>query len=74
MAEKERIDIERMVMRARYAMSLIEDSSHEGKLSDMEREDFKRQISELLQGMSTLLDSNTRLGQGKHSIAFKVKR
>ena len=29
----------------------------------MEREDFKRQISELLQGMSTLLDSNTRLGQ-----------
>ena len=40
MAEKERIDIERMVMRARYAMSLIEDSSHEGKLSDMEREDF----------------------------------
>ena len=50
-------------MRARYAMSLIEDSSHEGKLSDMEREDFKRQITELLQGMSTLLDSNTRLGQ-----------
>ena len=29
----------------------------------MEREDFKRQIAELLQGMTTLLDSNTRLGQ-----------
>lgn len=63
MAEKARIDIERMVMRARYAMSLIEDSSREGKLSDMEREDFKRQIAELLQGMTTLLDSNTRMGQ-----------
>ena len=29
----------------------------------MEREDFRRQIAELLQGMTTLLDSNTRLGQ-----------
>ena len=50
-------------MRAQYAMSLIEDSWREGNLSDMEREDFKRQISELLQGMTALLDSNTKLGQ-----------
>ena len=63
MAEKERYDTERMIMRAQYAMSLIEDSWRGGNLSDMEREDFRRQISELLQGMTTLLDSNTRLGQ-----------
>ena len=63
MAEKERYDTERMIMRAQYAMSLIEDSWRGGNLSDMEREDFKRQIAELLQGMTTLLDSNTRLGQ-----------
>ena len=50
-------------MRAQYAMSLIEDSWRGGNLSDMEREDFKSQIAELLQGMTTLLDSNTRLGQ-----------
>ena len=63
MAEKERYDTERMIMRAQYAMSLIEDSWRGGNLSDMEREDFKSQIAELLQGMTTLLDSNTRLGQ-----------
>ena len=63
MAEKELYDSESMIMRARYAMSLIEDSWREGNLSDMEREDFKRQISELLQGMTALLDSNTKLGQ-----------
>lgn len=63
MAEKERYDTERMIMRAQYAMSLIEDSWRGGNLSDMEREDFRRQIAELLQGMTTLLDSNTRLGQ-----------
>lgn len=63
MAEKELYDSESMIMRAQYAMSLIEDSWREGNLSDMEREDFKRQISELLQGMTALLDSNTKLGQ-----------
>ena len=41
MAEKERYDTERMIMRAQYAMSLIEDSWRGGNLSDMEREDFK---------------------------------
>ena len=63
MAEKELYDSESMIMRAQYAMSLIEDSWRDGNLSDMEREDFKRQISELLQGMTALLDSNTKLGQ-----------
>ena len=63
MAEKELYDSESMIMRAQYAMSLIEDSWREGNLSYMEREDFKRQISELLQGMTALLDSNTKLGQ-----------
>ena len=37
MAEKERYDTERMIMRAQYAMSLIEASWRGGNLSDMER-------------------------------------
>ena len=36
MAEKERYATERMIMRAQYAMSLIEDSWRGGNLSDME--------------------------------------
>ena len=63
MAEKEIYDTERMIMRARYAMGLIEDSSCEGDLSVMELQDLKREISELVQGMTALLDSNTRIGQ-----------
>ena len=63
MAEKEIYDTERMIMRARYAMGLIEDSSYEGDLSVMELQDLKREISELVQGMTALLDSNTRIGQ-----------
>ena len=62
MAEKEIYDYERMVMRAQYLMSLKEDSSNTGSMSDMEREDYKRQIAELLQGMTTLLEVNKKMG------------
>ena len=62
MAEKEIYDYERMVMRAQYLMSLKEDSSSTGAMSDMEREDYKRQIAELLQGMTTLLEVNKKMG------------
>lgn len=63
MAEKEIYDYERMVMRAQYLMSLKEYSSNTGTMSDMEREDYKRQIAELLQGMTTLLEVNKKMGK-----------
>ena len=40
-----------------------EDSSRECNLSVMELENLKREIAELVQGMTALLDSNTRMGQ-----------
>ena len=40
-----------------------EDSSRECNLSVMELEDIKKEIAELVQVMTTLLDSNTRIGQ-----------
>ena len=32
-------------------------------MSDMEREDYRRQIAELLQGMTALLEANKRMGK-----------
>ena len=63
MAEKEIFDCERMVMRAQYLMSLKAASSNAGTMSDMEREDYRRQIAELLQGMTTLLEVNKKMGK-----------
>ena len=59
------IDIERMIMQARYAMQLeAEASSVKGReLSDMERERYQNQIKELLQAVETLLKSNTAMGE-----------
>lgn len=62
MAEKEVFDYERMVMRAQYLMGLEEGPSNTGTMSDMEREDYKRQIAELLQGMTALLEANKKMG------------
>ena len=52
-----------MVMRAQYLMSLKAASSNAGTMSDMEREDYRRQIAELLQGMTTLLEVNKQMGK-----------
>ena len=59
------IEIERMIMQARYAMQLeAEASSVKGReLSDMERERYQNQIKELLQAVETLLKSNTAMGE-----------
>ena len=32
-------------------------------MSDMEREDYRKQIAELLQGMTTLLEVNKKMGK-----------
>ena len=59
------IDIERMIMQAHYKMQLeAEASSVKGvQLSDMEREEYQKQIKDLLQAVETLLKSNKALGE-----------
>jgi len=59
------IDIERMVMQARYAMQLETEASSVkgGRLSDMEREQYQNQIRDLLQAVETLLESNSVMGE-----------
>ena len=59
------IDIERMVMQARYAMQLEAEASSVkgGELSDMEREQYQNQIKDLLQAVETLLKSNNAMGE-----------
>ena len=59
------IDIERMIMQARYAMQLESEASAAkgGQLSDMEREQYQNQIKDLLQAVETLLKSNNALGE-----------
>ena len=59
------IDIERMIMQARYAMHLEAEASlvKGGQLSDMEREQYQKQIKDLLQAVETLLKSNTAMGE-----------
>ena len=59
------IDIERMIMQARYAMQLERDAAsvRGGELSDMEREGYQKQIDDLLNAVSTLLDANNAMGE-----------
>ena len=59
------IDIERMIMQARYAMQLeAEASSVKGsELSEMERDQYHNQIKDLLQAVETLLKSNNAMGE-----------
>lgn len=59
------IDIERMVMQARYAMQLEREAAsvRGGGLSDMERERYQKQIDDLLNAVSTLLDANNAMGE-----------
>ena len=59
------IDIEQMVMRARYEMQLEREASsvQGGQLSDMEREDYQKRIDDLLNAVTTLLDANNAMGE-----------
>ena len=59
------IDIEQMVMRARYEMHLEKEASSVkgGRLSDMEREDYQKRIDDLLNAVTTLLDANNAMGE-----------
>jgi len=59
------IDIEQMVMRARYEMHLEKEASSVkgSRLSDMEREDYQKRIDDLLNAVTTLLDANNAMGE-----------
>ena len=60
-----KIDIERMIMQAHYAMHLEEEASDVGggEMSDMEREGYQKRISDLLDGLQSLLDANVKMGE-----------
>ena len=60
-----------MVMQARYEMHLEAEASSVkgGQLSDMEREDYQKRISDLLNVVTTLLDANKAMGERIESIA-----
>ena len=60
-----KIDIERMIMQAHYAMHLEEEVSDVGggEMSDMEREGYQKRISDLLDGLQSLLDANVKMGE-----------
>ena len=59
------IDIERMVMQARYEMQLEKEaSSVRGvQMSDMERKDYQDRINSLLDAVQTLLNANNAMGE-----------
>ena len=59
------VDIERMIMQAHYKMQLEAEASfvRGGQLSDMEREQYQKQIKDLLQAVETLLKSNNTMGE-----------
>ena len=71
----QQIDIERMIMQAHYKVQLEAEASSvkDGKLSDMEREQYQNQIKDLLQAVETLLKSNNAMGEElrKTSAAYK---
>jgi hypothetical protein len=56
------IDIERMIMQAQYMMHL-EASPVQGRIADMEREQYQNQIKELVASVRTLLDANYAMGE-----------
>jgi len=59
------IDIARMVMQAQYEIQLEREAAsvRVGELSDMERERYQKQINDLLNAVSTLLDANNAMGE-----------
>ena len=54
-----KLDIARMVMQTRYEMQLEREASsvRGGDLSDMDRENYQKRIDDLLNAVSSLLDS-----------------
>lgn len=59
----EPIDIERMIMQVRYKQALTSVPACDGKMTDMEREQYQNRINELLGALETMLDANKRMGE-----------
>ena len=70
------IDIERMIMQAKYEMQLERaPSSEKGcQSSDMEREGLLKRIDDLLNAVSTLLDANNALGEKNKALGEKLEK
>ena len=51
-------DIERMIMQAHYKEAVTQPSPCDDDMSDMEREQYRKQIRELIGAVETLLDAN----------------
>ena len=56
-------DIERMIMQAHYKEAVTQPSSCDDDMSDMEREQYRKQIRELMGAVETLLDANRSIGE-----------
>ena len=56
-------DIERMIMQAHYKEAVTQPSSCDDDMSDMEREQYRKQIRELIGAVETLLDANRSIGE-----------
>lgn len=56
-------DIERMIMQAHYKEAVTQPSSCDDVMSDMEREQYRKQIRELIGAVETLLDANRSIGE-----------
>ena len=56
-------DIERMIMQAHYKEAVTQPSSCDDDMSDMEREQYRKQIRELIGAAETLLDANRSIGE-----------
>ena len=70
--DSKHIDIEQMIMRTRYELSLSQAAAAaDGKDHVME---YEKRIKELLDAVSTLLDSNNELGERLSATASPVRK
>lgn len=65
-------DIERMIMQAHYKEAVTQPSSCDDDMSDMEREQYRKQIRELIGAVETLLDANRSIGEQLNEATTKL--
>lgn len=73
MASKQ-LDIEKMIMQARYELALETESAKVSEMSDMERKQYLKRISDLLECVSTMLDANNTLGEEQKQMEAKLEQ
>lgn len=65
-------DIERMIMQAHYKEAVTQPPSCDDDMSDMEREQYRQQIRELIGAVETLLDANRSIGEQLNDATTKL--